>query len=374
MKKLTGTPMFKDAVFEQLIRNILHKSTNEITSEDMASIKQITTVTSNDEIYLINDITGIEYCVNLEFLEVNYPLTNKILGGLNGLENLKKLKKIFILDYEQIIPCYFSKPDVIKKILKRYKFYKLPTEPSILWTSVRGDTKLYNDFKENLKKLALKGGEEITLELYTNFKLAELGKFAIYNKYSKIFGLCLFLGLTDLYDIGCGVNFQVCLITGFQGIYYTGIDCDKGENGIDFKCQNKWFVNYTKRINFIHAEYPFEIKAKNNNIAIAVGGVFEYEDSQVEKTATALARDFERIFVDLSLKSYEIFKNSLPDFKIHVVKKYDNYVIIFATKFHEEIALLEETGYNYNDDRFSLEEVDLTRYIDKLMEIAIKNN
>jgi len=103
MEKLTKnslSSMFKDEKFEQLIRDTIDKPTGEITVEDMAGIEILgapnRTKIGKDGKYLgLSDISGIEYCRNLTFLDISF---NDIcdVSNLSGLANLKALKTLKI--------------------------------------------------------------------------------------------------------------------------------------------------------------------------------------------------------------------------------------------------------------------------------------
>lgn len=84
MKKLTGSPVFKDEKFEQFIRDTINKPKGDITSEDMAGVESLWRLRD------ASDLSGIEYCVNLKSLFIN---TEKITD-LTPLKNLTSLKTL----------------------------------------------------------------------------------------------------------------------------------------------------------------------------------------------------------------------------------------------------------------------------------------
>ena len=90
MEYKTAVLKFKDANFEKFIRNIVNKSTGEITSEDMAGIEKLRLLNTE-----ITDISGIEHCTNLKSLFINIQqITN-----LTVLEDLANLEILGLINY-----------------------------------------------------------------------------------------------------------------------------------------------------------------------------------------------------------------------------------------------------------------------------------
>lgn len=76
---------FPDANFETLIREVLDKPTGDILNTDLVPIKELI---GNER--GIADISGVEYCTNLEKLE----LMENSISDINKLSNLIKLTEL----------------------------------------------------------------------------------------------------------------------------------------------------------------------------------------------------------------------------------------------------------------------------------------
>lgn len=220
--------------------------------------------------------------------------------------------------------------------------------------------------EETLKKTILEKGDEQALNSY--IKLKSVKKLQLWYDYLKIFGFCRALGITNLYDIGCGNSHQALLLSGFPNIYYTGID-----SNYDFKSLNSLFSEFSNNIRFQQAEYPFEIISPKNNIAIsqyALGALTQMRksDDSIKNTAKTLSRDFERILISINTESdcFSIWKAELADFSLHILgydaldgKLQGSIPTVFATKFPEEIAKLKESKYNYYNNEFIIDFITL---------------
>ena len=81
---------FPDKNLEAIIRNTLDKPFNEeILSTDLAKIKRLSIQNSN-----VFDLTGLEYCINLTFLEIRgEPITD-----ISPLSSMTKLNALHIFD------------------------------------------------------------------------------------------------------------------------------------------------------------------------------------------------------------------------------------------------------------------------------------
>ena len=103
----------KDPAFETLVRKKLKKETGEITNEDMAKIEKFNGVIvitpfpenvvlneNHDEIAAVSDISGIEYCVNIQALSIKAETDNGcaelVPGVIENICRLKSLKHLFI--------------------------------------------------------------------------------------------------------------------------------------------------------------------------------------------------------------------------------------------------------------------------------------
>ncbi len=81
---------FPDKNLETIIRNTLDKpSDEEILSTDLAKLKELSIQNSN-----VFDLTGLEYCINLTFLEIRgAPVTD-----ISPLSSLTKLSALHIFN------------------------------------------------------------------------------------------------------------------------------------------------------------------------------------------------------------------------------------------------------------------------------------
>jgi len=84
----TNPVLIPDANLEAAIRSSLNKPTGEITADDMATIKGLR-INYQD----IHDLTGLEYCVNLDTLWVRNNTDDGItdLSPIAGLTNMREL-------------------------------------------------------------------------------------------------------------------------------------------------------------------------------------------------------------------------------------------------------------------------------------------
>lgn len=213
------------------------------------------------------------------------------------------------------------------------------------------------------------------------------------DRYRQYFGLCILLGVTNIYDIGCGFDFQVGYIANLDKIAYTGIDRAYGKTRtitrikpdgtkkerteldvVDFSYYNTLFQEYNNQITFLQAEYPIELYPKPHNAAIAIG--IPYQNQSMEKILSAMARDFERVIVQVETYREEEFRKSLQEFILLELHEYSiqNYSVekppswkwFFGTKFPEEISYLKTVGYNFYDIRFFVENVNKERYVNNI--------
>jgi len=89
-----GSPepvVFNDPNLERVVRAALNKPTGVITNVDMAKLKVLKVINEN-----INDLTGLEYAVNLDTLDLS---SNKI-SDLTPLQNLIKLATLILFNNE----------------------------------------------------------------------------------------------------------------------------------------------------------------------------------------------------------------------------------------------------------------------------------
>jgi hypothetical protein len=203
------------------------------------------------------------------------------------------------------------------------------------------------NLREHLKKQIFENKDENALFLYGRLHATE--EFAT-NLYSiRNFGLCRELGIMNIYDIGCGFFHQAFFLTSFEDMRYLGIESDKEFNS---ERLNSLFAQNNENIKFQRAEYPCDITTESNNIAIAFNSIATMNrgEEKIKNIAKALSNDFERIIMTVWEETIELWQTSLPDFTFYTLGGQGDLPIVFATKFPDEIAKLEEMKYNYFDD------------------------
>ncbi len=244
----------------------------------------------------------------------------------------------------------------------------------------------YSNFQNKIEEIALTTKAEHLLRLYRRIDGYRD------RRYQKIFGLCVLLGVTDIYDIGCGFEWQVAHILNLKEISYTGIDMvgrnfeyvrtsdgnqtkSEKEISIDFMYYTNLFSELNENIRFINNKYPCVIHPQKDNLGIAIGADFLIEDTSV---AEALARDFERIVFQVKFHEYNECEKIFSGFSLMELNRtvWYNYftkeatnkgiVTFLATRYRKEIECLKKIGYNYNDDRFFVDSVDKTKYLENL--------
>jgi hypothetical protein len=183
------------------------------------------------------------------------------------------------------------------------------------------------------------------------------------------------LGIDNLYDIGCGNQYQAFMMT-HGNMTYTGIDAN---DSIDFVEMNQAFSNgFGERIKFVHGMYPFDISPPQNNAAIACGFAYSRDNEEQRKNAARfLSKDFERIITDVCIAgdnyddTFKFWESALPEFKVcklgnDKVQTIANRNLIFATKIQKDIDIMKEAEYDYIDDRFMVNSVELQEILAKL--------
>ena len=174
---------------------------------------------------------------------------------------------------------------------------------------------LYKEGNPFIKDM-FKYGDRDALQLYGFWAAAgALGN--IYEEYSRIFGLCRLLGGMNVYDIGCGWNYQACLLF-HESIKYTGIDAYEH---FDYDAMNRAFSDYCgKRIRFLNEHYPFRLSPDPNNAAVIRGWKYvKGGEKYLKKLTEAVSRDFDRVITNCGImgvewdENYRFWKQALPD-------------------------------------------------------------
>jgi len=211
------------------------------------------------------------------------------------------------------------------------------------------------NLRNRLKEMILNEHDEHALDLYV--KLSSAQNRINYTMYARIFGLCRLLKVTDIFDIGCGTQYPLFLISPYQDMSYTGIDCS---DELQYSSANELLTTYFDgRIKIKKAQYPFRITPRRNNIAIACGWLGEFAESEKDITR-AFSRDFDRVLIDIhGVADFDIssqaWEREVTDFELY---KINSNRMIVSTKFPEEIAVMGKNDYNYDDENFSIPYVD----------------
>jgi len=199
------------------------------------------------------------------------------------------------------------------------------------------------------------------------------------------------LEAANLYDIGCGSQLQALFLMYAPEINYTGIDPhifeDYPDNFFpDLDYINELFKKLTGngRIKYIKETYPCDLTAAENNIAVcgSVGSVRGAAGDESKKdTVAALARNFERIMLNVPEseynltgmnirdivynevemlvnpfeKYYDLWKNAMPNFEFYRIGEPN---FIFGTRISGDREKLEK-NYTVIGDRILTGAVDV---------------
>ena len=79
--------VFNDSTLERIVRNAINQPEGVITSE---KLRELTRLELNG--WFIQDISGLEYCTNLEYLDLS---ANKI-RDISALARMTKMKELFL--------------------------------------------------------------------------------------------------------------------------------------------------------------------------------------------------------------------------------------------------------------------------------------
>lgn len=210
--------------------------------------------------------------------------------------------------------------------------------------------------KDRFLKEMFKTGDRDALQLYACSAAASaLGN--IYEEYSRIFGLCRLLGGVNIYDIGCGGNYQACLLYYRADMTYTGIDA---EENLDFDRMNKVFGRAfsTNRIRFFCDKYPCPLNILPGNAAIARRWRYSKDSAfALKRFGEAIAHDFDRLITTFDIEGYDredmmqFWEESMPGFRAVPIGDED---LILVTKIAEDFEKMEEVSYKYGNSAFAI--------------------
>ena len=189
---------------------------------------------------------------------------------------------------------------------------------------------------------------EEDLGLFRRVAAATPFLFSTMYEYSRVFTFCANLGISHLYDIGCGNRMQGLMFMYAPEMTYTGIDpslfhdpftdfdADVGYvNDRLAQFQSGWYDS--DRIFYIEKSYPCELEIERNNIALMLymGMDIEKNPQAFRKLTQALAGDFERIFKNLTQSELDIKLIKNTPVKDIVSGKVDIRKDVFAERLTE---------------------------------------
>ena len=95
-----GVVLFKDANLEKAIRDALGIPTELLKKEDLADLKELKAGSNWDipDVQKIEDLTGLEHCTNLTYLD----LMRNLISDISPLKDLTSLTTLIILDNRNI--------------------------------------------------------------------------------------------------------------------------------------------------------------------------------------------------------------------------------------------------------------------------------
>lgn len=129
-----------------------------------------------------------------------------------------------------------------------------------------------------------------------------------HERYEKVSKYCIENGFKRVFDIGCAYGFQSEIFLN-NNIDYIGIDV----GNLDFWNKDKF--------QYIVKEYPFEIEANSNDLAISVlcltWNCYLYEDEiTLRNQCEALSRDFKNCLLYMQIDKLNIVKEYFKNYKI----------------------------------------------------------
>ena len=207
------------------------------------------------------------------------------------------------------------------------------------------------NLEEDLEERIFIHKDKTALHIYSYFLSSQ--DWIVNIHYGRIFGLCRFLGINNLYDIGCGVINHAFLLAWHMDadIKYIGIDTKRAN-------KNNLITKTSDNFLFLNNSYPFQINTSDNNIAISyycLGTMTRGKTETIKNIAQHLDSDFERILINISECSLETWKDELSSFKLQTLGIEDDLHVVFGTKLDKDIVKLKEENYNFYDDKFFID-------------------
>lgn len=226
------------------------------------------------------------------------------------------------------------------------------------WVDPLGSYALnYQDFCESLCERALAGDRD-ALDLFAVLEPTEQRR----EGYRRVFALCHVLGATEIVNIGCGSVPYVGMLLQHTGFRYTGISAAGIEEGGPERF-NRLLRDYAPDVRFLTAKWP-DCEIEVGEEAIGLMFLCHTHDEEPEKCFGALSRQFSRAVVQVNDAEQETaFRRAFSGFQVRIlweqrhlgrfsgVERFRQ-ALYFVTKFREDIALLDEIGYEWGDARF----------------------
>lgn len=199
--------------------------------------------------------------------------------------------------------------------------------------------------------------DKTEMAIYKRKMAADFCFFGGFDQYARIFSLCRTIGAKNIYDIGCGSNLQAFLMVYSQDMSYTGIDdrlCAPIEFGWPFDKKfepspeylNDLFKKFvgSDRIRFVKDTYPCKLDIAENNIAVSLGSITSHIINKPE-TMISIARDFERIMIDIPDKKMDVEGFSAKDIIYNDVNIWRNTRDEYVSRMQE--LMPEFTFYDF---------------------------
>lgn len=220
----------------------------------------------------------------------------------------------------------------------------------------------YEDFHERLRERALAGDRD-ALDLFASLEPTEQRR----EGYHRVFALCHVLGATEIVNIGCGTVPYVGMLLQHTGFRYTGISAAGIEEGGPERF-NRLLRDYAPDVRFLTAKWP-DCEIETGDGAIGLMFLCHTADEDAEKCFGALSAQFSRAVVQVNDAQQETaFRRAFSGFQVRIlweqrhlgrfsgVERFRQ-ALYFVTKFREDIALLDEIGYEWGDARFYVGDV-----------------
>ena len=167
-------------------------------------------------------------------------------------------------------------------------------------------------------------------------------------EYSRVFTFCANLGISNIYDIGCGNPLQGLMMLYAPEMTYMGIDPHIFHDPFTDFDTHPGYINdriaqfqgggySSDRIYYIEKSYPCELEIERNNIALMLymGMDIEKNPQAFRKLTQALSEDFERIFKNLTQSELDINLIKNTPVKDIVSGKVDIRKDVFAERLSE---------------------------------------